>query len=137
MIKSIPSIFKNDRPWANVSRRSFKKIHGRDSIFLTIESIYQSQKKTIDSIEKSMIKFPTLDHWLCSVYDRKKRISEWQVKLQYSSMQIWYTHNFRSGAGRNILLTPSRILNKLNKFLKHKEQNKKARFDTLYYIITP
>ena len=63
---SIFSIFKKDRPWSNCSCQFSKKID-RDRIALidllkrstVIESILRSQK-TIDSIEKPMVEFPTL-----------------------------------------------------------------------------
>ena len=57
--ESIPSIFKKDWPWASRSGQSLKKIDRSNLFFFTIESITRSQK-TIDSIKKQMIKFPTL-----------------------------------------------------------------------------
>ena len=63
MSESILSIFKKDRPRANRSRQSLKKIAVKDSIFSTIESIFWSQK-TMDLIKKPLIKFPpSPNHW--------------------------------------------------------------------------
>ena len=67
-IDSLSSIVEKDWPWSNRSRLSLKKtmsesipsIDGSDSIFFMIKSIFWSQK-TIDSIEKPMIEFPTLN----------------------------------------------------------------------------
>ena len=71
-IDSLSSIVEKDWPWSNRSRLSLKKtmsesipsIDGSDSIFFMIKSIFWSQK-TIDSIEKPMIEFPTLLEGQC------------------------------------------------------------------------